>query len=187
MDLDILRSTYFLIFERRELTLPSLMERSLIWHCQLKFASIFTRWYLTFSVGYSLLPHNFIFKSIPNFFCLDLKIFVSVNFPLSELLFIFNQLTRCFKSALISLFSFWIELLKHKRLASSAKWWALENFIAWLRLVLYNRSIRGPAIDPWGRPLFITAWPDSYPCSYIYRLRLDWYYLNQSFENLRIP
>ena len=35
---------------------------------------------------------------------------------LSEMLFEFNQLTRCFKSALTSLFTFLIELLRHKDL-----------------------------------------------------------------------
>ena len=34
--------------------------------------------YITFSVGYSLLPHNFIVKSSSSFVCLDLKITISV-------------------------------------------------------------------------------------------------------------
>ena len=56
------------------------MESSLRWYCQLRFLSIFTRRYLILSVGYSLLPHNFYFKSSSNFFCLDLKIIISVFF-----------------------------------------------------------------------------------------------------------
>ena len=45
-----------------------------------------------------------------------------IDFTLSEILFTFNQLTRCLKSALTSFFSFLIELLRHNRLVSSAKW-----------------------------------------------------------------
>ena len=142
MDLNILRLTYFLILKRRALALFTLMERSLTWYCQLRFVSVFTPKYLTLSVGYSLLPHNLIFKSPSNFFCLDLKITISVFLTLSEILFAFNQLTRCFKSALTSLFSFLIELLRHKRLVSSAKWWTLQNFIAWLRSFIYSKNRR---------------------------------------------
>ena len=87
----------------------------------MRFVSILTPRYLTLSVGYSLLPRNFIFKSPSSFFCLDLKITISVFYTLSEILFTFNQFTRCFKSALISLFSFLIELKRHNRLVSSAK------------------------------------------------------------------
>ena len=122
MDLSILRLTYFLILKRRALVLFSLMERSLTLYCQLSFVSIFTPRYLTLSVEYSLLPHSLIFKSPSNFLCLDSKITISVFFILHEILFAFNQLARCFKSALTSLFSFLIELLRHKRLVSSAKW-----------------------------------------------------------------
>ena len=57
------------------------------------------------------LEYNFIFKSPSSFFCLDLKITISIFFTLSGILFGFNQLTRCFKSALARLFSFLIELL----------------------------------------------------------------------------
>ena len=122
MSLNILRLIYFLLLKRRALALFSLMERSLTRCCQVSFASIFTPRYLTLSVGYSLLSHNFIFKSPSSFFCLDLKIIISFFFTLSEILFAFNQLSRCFKSALTNLFSFLIELLRHNRLVSSAKW-----------------------------------------------------------------
>ena len=44
------------------------MERSLTRYCQLRFVSIFTPMYLTLPLRYSLLPHNFIFKSPLNFF-----------------------------------------------------------------------------------------------------------------------
>ena len=100
------------ILKRSAFALFSLIDRSLTWYCQLRFVSIFTPRYLTLPVRYSLLPHNFIFKSPSSFFCLDLKIIISVFFTLSEILFAFNQLTRCFKSALTSLFSFLIELLR---------------------------------------------------------------------------
>ena len=140
MDLNILRLTYFLILKRRTLSLFSLMERSLIWYCQLKFVSTFTNKYLTLSVGYSLLPHNLISKSPSNFFYLDLKITISVFFTLSEILFAFNQFAICFKSALTSLISFLAELLRHKRLVSSAKWRTLQNFIAWLSSFIYSEN-----------------------------------------------
>ena len=73
-----------------------------------KVCIIFTPRYFTLSVGYSLLPLNFIFKSPSDFFCLDLKITISVFFTMSEILFAFNQLTRRFKSALTSWLSFLI-------------------------------------------------------------------------------
>ena len=130
--------------KRRALALFSLMERSLTWYCQLRFVSIFTPKYLTLSVGYSLLPHNLIFKSPSNFFCLDLKITISVFFTLSEILFAFNQFARCFKSALTSLFSFLIELLRNKRLVSSAKWWTLQNFV-WLKVVFQHADFSASA------------------------------------------
>ena len=147
MDLNILRLRH-LILKRKALALFSLMGRSLTWNCKVKFASIFTPKYLTLSVWYSLLPHNFIFKSPSNFFCLDLKITISVFFTLSEILFAFNQLTRCFKSALTNLFSFLIELLRHNKLVPLTKWWTLQNFIAWLKSFIYNKNRRGPKTDP---------------------------------------
>ena len=74
---------------------------------------------------------------------LDLKITISEFFALSEVLFGFNQLTRCFKTTLTSLLSFLVELLKRKTLVSSAKWWTLQNFIAWLRSFIYNQNGEG--------------------------------------------
>ena len=119
---------------------------------------------LTLSVGYSLLPYNFIFKSPSNFFCLDQKMTNSVFFffTLSEILFAFNQLTRYLKSALTCLFSFLIELLWRNILVCSAKWWTLQNFIAWLRSFIYKKK-RGPRTDPWGTPQIIAARSNSYP------------------------
>ena len=75
---NVSRPTYFCILKRKVLALFGLMERSLTWYCQLRFVSIFTPRHLTLSAGYSLLPHNFIFKLPSNFFCLDLKITISV-------------------------------------------------------------------------------------------------------------
>ena len=140
MDLNISRLKYFLILKKRKFALFSLMERSLTWYCQLRFISIFTSRYLTSSVGHNLLPHDFIFKSHWNFFCLDLEITISVFFMLSEILFEFNQLNRCFKSALTSLFSFLIELFRHERLVSSARWWTLKKFIACLRSFINKKE-----------------------------------------------
>ena len=45
----------------------------------------------------------------------------------SEILFAFNKLTGCFKSALTSLFSFLIELLQHNRLWKKNKFSFLEE------------------------------------------------------------
>ena len=97
------------------MALVSLMERSsFTWHCQLQFVSIFTTRYLTLSVRYSLLPHKFIFKSTFKFLLLRFKDYHFSFFILGEILFAFNQLARCFKSALTSLFRFLIELLRQK-------------------------------------------------------------------------
>ena len=115
MDLNILGLTYFLILKRTALALFSLMERSLTRCCQVRFVSIFTIRYLTLSVGYSLLLLILFLNHLQIFFCLDLKITISVFLMLSEILFAFNQLTRCFKSALTCLFSFLIELLRHNQ------------------------------------------------------------------------
>ena len=150
----ILTLTYFLILKRRELALFSLMERLLIRCCKLRFVSIFMPRYLTLSVGHSLLPHRLIFKSLSNFFCLDLKITISVFFTLSEILFACNQLTKCFKLVLTSLYSFLKELLGHKRLVSSAKCWSFQNVIVWLRRFIYTKNRRDPRTDPRGMPQF---------------------------------
>ena len=163
MDLNILRLTYFLNLNSRAFALFDLMERSSTWYFQLRFVSICTPRYLTLSVGYNLLPHNFIFESPSNFFCLDLKTTISVLFTFSEILFAFNQLSRCFKSSLTSLFSFLIELLRHKRLVSSAKWWTLQSFIAWWRSFLCNANSRDPNTDPWRTPQFTVVRPEPKP------------------------
>ena len=90
----------------RSLTLFSLMGKSLTWYCQLIFVSIFTQRYLTLSIGYSLLPHNFNSNHL-NFLLLrfgdlDLDLLFQIFFfTLTQILFAFiNQLTRCFKLAL---------------------------------------------------------------------------------------
>ena len=71
-----------------------------------KVCTIFTPSYFALSVGYSLLPHNLIFKSPSNFACLDFKITISVFFTLNGILFAFKQLTGCFKSTLTSFLQF---------------------------------------------------------------------------------
>ena len=123
---------------------------------KLQVFNTFSRVYIVF---YGI--YNLIFKSPSNFFCLNLKITISVFLTLREILFAFNQLTRCFKSALTSLFNFLMELLRHKRLVSSAKWWTLQNFIAWLRSFIYSKNRSGPRTDPWGMPQFKATRPDS--------------------------
>ena len=134
-----MRLIYFLILKMRVLALFILMERSLTWHCQRRFLSVFTPRYLTLSVGYSHSPHNLIFKLPSNFICLDLKITISVFFTLNEILFAISQLTRRFKSAFIRLFSFLIELLIHNKLVSSAMWGTLQNFISWFKSFIYKK------------------------------------------------
>ena len=116
---------------------------------QVKFESIFVPRYFTFSVRYSLSPHNFIFKPPSNFFCLDLKITILAFFAICEIFIAFSQLTRCFRSALTSLLSFFIALmrLRHNRLVSSVKWGTLQNVIARLRSFIDNKNIRGPITD----------------------------------------
>ena len=192
MDLNISRLTYFLILKRKALVVFSLMEISLTWCCQLRFVSIFTPRHLTHSVRYNLLLNNFILKSPSNLKFLllwfkDYHFSFFFFFTLTEILFAFNQLTRCFKSALSSLFSFLRELLRHNRLVSPSKWWTLQNFIAWFRSFIYNKNSRGPRTDPWQTHQFIAARPDSYPSIDTYWLRLNRYDLNQSFETLWIP
>ena len=71
MDLNILMLSSFPILKRRVLGLFSLMKISLKLYFQLRLLLIFTPRYLTLSVGYSLLPYNFVFKSPSDFFCLD--------------------------------------------------------------------------------------------------------------------
>ena len=63
--------------KRRALVLLSLMERS---YCQLRILSTSTPGYLTLSVAYILLPN----KSPSNFFCLDLRITITVFLTLSK-------------------------------------------------------------------------------------------------------
>ena len=60
-------------------------------------------------------------------------IFCLYVLKLGEILFPYGQLTECFKSALTSLFSFLIVLLRQIKLMFSANRWILQNFIAWLR------------------------------------------------------
>ena len=51
-----------------------------------------------------------------------------------------QSLVKFFMSILMSLLSLLTDLLKWTRLVSSAKWWTLQNFIAWLRSLLYIKS-----------------------------------------------
>ena len=113
MDLNILEPACFLFLKMRVLALFSLMEKLLTWHCKIRFVSVLTSSYLPLSLGYNLLPHNFIVKSSSNFFLLRLKDHHFSFFKISEILFPFNQITRCFKSALTSLLSCLLEVLRH--------------------------------------------------------------------------
>ena len=152
---------FFLIFKRRALALLDIVNMvCLNFHTQVR--NTFSR-----------VTSTIIFKPPSNFFCLDLKITISgFFFTLCEILFAFNQLTGCLKSALICLFSFLTELVRHKRLVSSAKE-TLQNFIAWLRSFISSKSRRGLRTDSWGTSQFIAARPDSYPFMDTYWFHLD--------------
>ena len=72
-----------------------------------------------------------------------------------ENLFALSELDKFFKSVLISLLSFLMELVRNKRLVSSAKWWTLQNFIAVCKSFIYSKNRRGPRTDPCGTPYAI--------------------------------
>ena len=61
------------------------------------------------------------------------------------------------QSVLASLFSFSVELLRHNKLVSSAMWWMLQNFIAWLRSFVYDENRMDPKTGPWRTLRFIAA------------------------------
>ena len=42
---------------------------------------------------------------------------------------------------------FLIESLKHNRLVSLAKWWTIQNFVAWLRSFIFDKTWKGPRRD----------------------------------------
>ena len=48
-----------------------------------------------------------------------------------------------------------MELVRNKRLLSSAKWWTLQNFIALCKSFIYSKNKRGPRTDPSGTPYAI--------------------------------
>ena len=65
-----------------------------------------------------------------------------------EILFALSQLDKFFKSILISSLSFLIELVRNKKLVSSAKWWTMQNFIAVCKSFVYSKNRRRPRTDP---------------------------------------
>ena len=69
-----------------------------------------------------------------------------------EILFALSQLDKFFKSVLISLLSFLMELVRNKRLVSSAKWWTLQNLTALCKSFIYIKNKRGLRTDPCGTP-----------------------------------
>ena len=100
----------FLVLKRRRLDLFSLMERSLTWwHCQLRFESIFIPMYLTLSLIFYCII--LFLNHLQIYFAWTLRFHFFFYYIWSEILFGFNRLTRCFKSALTSLFCFLMELL----------------------------------------------------------------------------
>ena len=85
------------------------------------------------------LPLNFIFIVSLNLFLLDLNMTISVCLTFNEILFAFSQLARFFRSIFTNLLSFLIDLLKYNKLVSFAKWWTLQNFMAWLRSLICSK------------------------------------------------
>ena len=47
---------------------------------------------------------------------------------------------------------FLMELVRNKKLVSSAKWWTLQNFIALCKSFIYSKNRRAPKTDPCGTP-----------------------------------
>ena len=45
-----------------------------------------------------------------------------------------------------------MELVRNKRLVSSAKWCTLQNFMALCKSFIYSKNRRRPRIDPCGTP-----------------------------------
>ena len=72
-----------------------------------------------------------------------------------EILFALSQLDKFFKSVLISLLSFLMELVRNKRLLSSAKWWTLQNFIVNHLYIVKTEGDQGQIPDPCGTPYAI--------------------------------
>ena len=48
-----------------------------------------------------------------------------------------------------------MELVRNKRLVSSAKWWTLQNFIVLCKSFIYSKNRRGLRTDPCGTPYAI--------------------------------
>ena len=69
-----------------------------------------------------------------------------------EILFALSQLDKFFISILISSLSFLMELVRNKRLVSSANWCTLQNFIALCKSFIYSKNRREPRTDPCGTP-----------------------------------
>ena len=62
MDLNILRPKYFLIFKNESISSIQFNGKIINMMLPSKFVSIFTPRYLILSVGYSLLPHNYLYN-----------------------------------------------------------------------------------------------------------------------------
>ena len=95
----------------------------------------------------SLLWLNFNFISPSNCFYLDLKITSLVFLTLREILSAlinFSALTNfiiIFQVNIDNFIEFFNDLPKYNKLVLSAKWWCTwQNFIAWLRSLLYNNE-----------------------------------------------
>ena len=122
MNLNILALIFFSYFKKESIDHIQFNRKITNLTLPTKISSILTPRYFTVSEGYSLLPHSLIFKSPSNFLCLNFEITISVFLALTQILFVSSQITRCFRSAFTSLFSFVIELLRHNKLMSSSKW-----------------------------------------------------------------
>ena len=150
MDLNILSSTNFLILNSRALSLFSLTEKSFIWCGQVTYWSFFTPsiWHLQLDKYFWQL--TFIIKLFSSRLKNDHFSFLKF----SEILFALIQFSRLFRSIVTNLLRFLIDLRKYNKLVSSGKWWTLQDFVAWLRSLIYSKNNRGPRTDPWGIPQF---------------------------------
>ena len=146
----VLTLTKFLILKRRAFALFSCITISETWCFQFKFLSTLMPRYLTESVRKSCLLFSLTLTSLSNFFLWCLKITNSVFCKFREILFAIKQSVKFFISRFPYLLSLVIDSLKWRRFVSSAKWWTLQNFIAWFKSLICIKNKKGPRTELWG-------------------------------------
>ena len=89
-----------------------------------------------------------------------------------------------FENYLLSLF---VDILKWTTLVSSAKWWTLQNFITWLKIIdIYIKNKSGPRTAPCSTLYFTEALLDAWPsmetnCFFV--KEVGFFFLYYSFHN----